>query len=694
MANRFRPAGQGGVSAMRRWLPQGGAFGAILLLAQPCFAEAPTEEPPSVTVPDIVISATRTSEPARVVPASATVLTERDIQATPYRQGFQVDDVLRYVPGVQPSNLSSRFNHPTAQAASLRGLGSRRTLVLLDGVPLNDGFGGWINWGMIPDAVDRIEVIPGGGSNLYGTWAMGGVIHVMTTPPRATPGLTLEGRAGNLDTYTTSLRGQYRSDRLGASFGYRWFHTNGFITVPTDQRGPVDTRDDSRHQLLTGSLAWAPSPRVEATLSGKFFREDRSFGTALSLATRTIGTAVLGLAGSTAGGDRYEGKVFGQWQTFRNKTSLVLPPRLTQSRDSIQTVPSNDFGGQFQWEAALDSANRLVAGVDARGILGQSEEELFPTPLSATSGRTLAEGTQVGWGAYAEWIAQPTEQVTLIPSLRFDWWKNFDGRIEDQAGVVTRPPDNTATAVNPKLAVRYWLTEEVSLGGSVFRAFRAPTLNELYRGFGFAGFSFLPNPTLQPERLWGGEANLAVDDLLDRRLRLRLTGYAQELTDQILFVSDGAASATRQNVGRTRLVGAEFDGRLRLHELLSLHLGYAYTDATIREFAPDPAREGNRLPNVSAHQVSLRVTLGDPATLQITLLGRYLSRQFADDLNRQAIADFVVLDASARRDIGEHARLFLDAENLTDRHYIATQTGSIKTLGVPLLVLGGVRAEY
>ncbi len=697
MMDRFRPVEQGGLRPLSSWILPGAALGTILLLTRLCFAEGttvPTGEPPSVEVQDIVISATRTRESVRLVPASATVITERDIQSTPYRQGFQVDDLLRFVPGVQPSNLSSRFNHPTAQAVSLRGLGSRRTLVLLDGVPLNDGFGGWINWGLIPDAIDRIEVIPGGSSNLYGTWAMGGVIHVVTTPPRAEPGLTIEGRAGTLDTYTTGIHGRYRTEKVGASFGYRWFHTNGFITVPPDQRGPVDTRDDSRHQLLTGSVAWALSPRVEATLSGNFFREDRSFGTPLSLATRTIGTTVLGLAGTTGRGDRYEGKVFGQWQTFRNKTSLVTSPRLTEERDRIQTVPSNDFGGQFQWEAALDSANRLVAGVDARGILGQSEEELFPTSVSTTSGRTLAEGVQVGWGAYAEWIARPTERVTLVPSLRFDWWKNFDGRIEDETGTVTRPPDNTETALNPKLAARYWLTDEVSLGGSVFRAFRAPTLNELYRGFGFAGFSFLPNPTLQPERLWGGEVNLAFDNVLESRLQLRLTGHVEEITDQIIFVSDGAASATRQNIGRTRSVGAELDARLTLHKLVQLHLGYAYTDATIQEFTPDPAREGNRVPNVSAHQVSLRVTLGDPRTLQLTLLGRYLSRQFADDLNRDAIADFIVLDASARRDIGEHLRLFLDAENLTDRDYIATQTGPIKTLGAPLLIIGGVQAEY
>ena len=77
-----------------------------------------------------------------------------------------------------------------------------------------------------------------------------------------------------------------------------------------------------------------------------------------------------------------------------------------------------------------------------------------------------------------------------------------------------------------------------------------------------------------------------------------------------------------------------------------------------------------------------------------TLQGRYLSRQYADDENRQPIADFVVIDASIQKPIAKGIRMFLNGENLTNRQYIATQTGSVKTLGVPLLVMGGIRVEY
>jgi outer membrane receptor protein involved in Fe transport len=97
---------------------------------------------------------------------------------------------------------------------------------------------------------------------------------------------------------------------------------------------------------------------------------------------------------------------------------------------------------------------------------------------------------------------------------------------------------------------------------------------------------------------------------------------------------------------------------------------------------------------VSRHQIVAGLTVTAPRWGDVTLLVRYLSRQFADDLNTQPIADFVVVDASFKKQIGRALRLFLDVENLTDRSYIATQTGVIKTLGIPLLVLGGVTVEY
>lgn len=173
----------------------------------------------------------------------------------------------------------------------------------------------------------------------------------------------------------------------------------------------------------------------------------------------------------------------------------------------------------------------------------------------------------------------------------------------------------------------------------------------------------------------------------------RATGHYDVVKDQILLVTQGPTTAVRQNIGEGRSVGTEVELRSRLDDQLLLNLGYSFVDSVITSFPGNPSREGLRIPNVSRHQVTAAVTVGQVTLVQFTVQGRYLSRQFADDLNRQPVADFVVLDASLRKRIFSGVELFINGENLTDRRYIATQTGAIKTLGQPLLVLAGLKID-
>ncbi len=648
-----------------------------------------------MTLDEVLISATRTPQPAHQFAGAATLIPREQINRSPYPGGHQVDDLLRTVPGVQPTLLSSRYNHPTAQAISLRGLGNRRSLVLLDGVPLNDGFGGWINWGLVPDRVQRVEVVPGGGSSLWGTWAMGGIIQIVTESAVAGSGGKVDSQAGNRDTYLQALSLHTGTDRLNLTLGYRWYHSNGYITVPSYQRGPIDQTNNSRHEHFSGAVSAALDSHATLRLSGTLFREDRSFGTPLSLATRTIGTASLSLRGEPIQGQRYEATIFGQWQTFRNLTSQVVPAptiRLSEFQDRIQTIPSNDFGGSAQWTSRLSPAHTLVLGGDIRTIIAQSGEDLFTAAGSA--GATLARGQQLGGGPFAEWIYQPTDQLIVTPSVRADWWKQFNAQVVSSTGTTTVPDDRTISVVNPKLSALYRVTEWMRVGASAYQGFRAPTLNELYRSFGFGGFTFASNDRLAPERLTGVEGKIEGELPRIPGLSWRAVGHLDQVKDQILFVTQGPLLAQRQNVGRTRTIGSEVDLAWRASPLFMATLGYAYADSAITSFPGNPSREGNVIPNVSRHQVVTGVTVGRPDLVEVTIQGRYLSRQYVDDANQQPIADFVVVDASIQKPIAKGIRMFLNGENLTDRQYIATQTGPVKTLGTPLLVIGGIRMEH
>ena len=664
---------------------------AVMTLSLWCSFTQPVsyaDEDDTLDVNEVVVAATRLPTAPSRVSAAATVLAQDDIRRTPFHGGTQIDDLLRYVPTVQPSLLGSRYNHPTAQFVSIRGLGTRRALVLLDGVPLNDGFGGWINWGLVPDRIERVEIIPGGGSNLYGTWAMGGIVNIISQSDRPKIGASGDLSGGSFGTNSQSIRAHYGNDRTGLTIGYRRFDTEGFLTVPSYQRGPADLPVGSEHHQFTGRASHALTSTTIATVSGTYYTEDRSFGTLFSHGTRSIGTLSLGLKGDLDVRGIWEAKTFAQWQTFRNQIGVVVPSPFVRRIDRVQTIPSNDVGGMAQWSAPFLSFARVLVGGDARAILAQSEER-----LAASQSPAVTRGKQVGLGTFGEWIIEPFDALAITVGARWDWWKNLGGSRGGGTGPPGETQDNTVSLINPKVSLLYRIHERVRLGASVYQAFRAPTLNELYRDFSSSGFTFLSNERLEPERLTGGDMKLEVELLPEGLLDFRAAGHYDVIKDQILFVTQGLTSARRHNIGEGRSIGTDIELQGRLNDRLYMTIGYSFVDSVITRFPGNPAREGLRIPNVSRHQVTASVTVGRPDAAQVTLQGRYLSRQFADDLNRQPIADFIVLDMSLRKRFASWAELFIDGENLTDRRYIATQTGGLKTLGQPLLILGGLRID-
>ena len=170
-----------------------------------------------------------------------------------------MDDALRNTPGLQPvpPQSSSRVANPTTQGVTLRGVsgsGASRTLVLSDGMPLNDPFGSWVYWNRVPQAaVDRVEVVRGATGDLYGADALGGVIQVLTfAPDRTRARATIEG--GSLDTFRGSLFGGWERNGWAASGAYEGTTTDGAYTVAPEARGPIDTRP-------TATIRPASSPR-------------------------------------------------------------------------------------------------------------------------------------------------------------------------------------------------------------------------------------------------------------------------------------------------------------------------------------------------------------------------------------------------------------------------------------------------
>jgi len=197
---------------------------------------------PSVASEQVIVSASRSPVRLPETPGSSVLISQISLDSTP---ALRVDDALRQVPGFSLLRRStSRTANPTTQGVSLRGVGgsgASRALVLADAIPLADPFGGWVYWNRVTKtAVESIEVMRGGESNLYGSSALGGVVQLITRSPQ-NPALDFEASYGNERSADLSLWAGDRWRQWDYSFATELFHTDGFVLVPSTDRGSVDT---------------------------------------------------------------------------------------------------------------------------------------------------------------------------------------------------------------------------------------------------------------------------------------------------------------------------------------------------------------------------------------------------------------------------------------------------------------------
>ena len=237
----------------------------------------------------VTVTANRIGTRVIESPTSVVILSRSDIAST---AALATDDILRQVPGFSLfRRTNSRTANPTAQGVSLRGLGASgasRALVLADGIPLNDPFGGWVYWDRVPrEEIGSMEAASGGASHLYGSDALGGVINILRKPPDENA-FSLEAAFGNETTPDLSFAGSKQMGPWAASLAGQLFTTDGYVAVPRDMRGTIDTPVDSEHASGELRLQRRFSDHASVHASGAIFGESRENGTPLQTNDTTI----------------------------------------------------------------------------------------------------------------------------------------------------------------------------------------------------------------------------------------------------------------------------------------------------------------------------------------------------------------------------------------------------------------------
>lgn len=643
----------------------------------------------------VTVTGTETNLESSV--ASVAVLSRRQLDST---AATALDDRLRQIPGFSLfRRAGSRTANPTTQGVSLRGVGASgasRALVLADGIPANDPFGGWIYWGRVPsEAVAQVEVLRGSASDLYGGSAVSGVISLIKRRPVAAPLLVLEAsygsdRAPMLSTYASAGISKWRGSIAGEIF-----RTGGFVPVDKAARGPVDTPANVRRSVINPFVERIFSGPNRIFTSAEFFQEQRENGTPLQ-------TNDTNLRNFSAGGDRgfpragfLTVRAYGGTQAYNQSFSAVSTDRRSESLTRLQRVPSQVLGFGGQWTGTV-RRNVFIAGLDLRQVRGRSDETGFAGGRAATL--SSAGGHEFTTGVFGGAVIPVASRLVLSAGVRHDRWQNSAGysatrSLLSGASNAARFSDRSEAAVSPRASLLFRATAHVSLVGTFAAGFRRPTLNELYRSFRVGDVLTLANENLRAERALNTEAAATITGFKGRlyfRSGFYCTGISRPVSNVTLTVTPGLITRQRQNLGQTRACGIETDGQMKLTRELSVSGGYLFVDSRVVSFPMNRALENLRIPQVARNQFTFQFEYSNPKNVRFALQMRGSDSQFDDDQNLFRLSSYFTADAFASRRLTQQLEIFAAAENLFDSEIEAGRT-PVLTLASPRTVRIGLR---
>ena len=590
----------------RRWRAVAAAAAVlVVLILSPSPLSAQALPPASES---IVVTATATPEEEKQLGVATTVITREDIQKS---GRVTVLELLRSVPAL---NVVQSGSDGSQTSIFLRGTNSTQTLVLVDGARVNSAyFPGYDFSGLTTENVERIEIVRGPFSALYGSEAIGGVVQIFTRPPQEGFSGSATAEGGNADTASASAFVNAGSGPFAAAVSYRYGNTNGDVPNSNWKENNGSAR-----------LDWRPSEEARIGIEG-------------SILSGKVGSP--GPVGKPSPGQN----------TIFKEERVALPVNWTLSPTNhlegfLATVWSkpefNDPLSEFGPYASQTDARTVQAQVSDSASFGAHTVTAIAQWTQSSVTSTDTYGTALDGQQTTIWGIGAQDSVTL-------------GQFVVNGGVRYDGNSQFGSAVSPRGSIA-WLSKDqkwkVRAGGG--SAFRAPTVGELY-------FPFYGNPDLKPERSvsWeaGGEAYVGKGG------RVEVTYFWNDLKDLIVY--DFATSKT-ENIGSARTQGVEVGYRQQILPALAVQATYTYTEAVDRTKDTPLLRRPKNL-------ASLTLALQPLPALSIELRGLYTgTRADADPITSDPLVDpdYFRLDLFASWQFGTFAP-YLRINNLTDASY-------------------------
>ncbi|MFL6600075.1 MAG: TonB-dependent receptor plug domain-containing protein [Steroidobacteraceae bacterium] len=625
---------------------------ALAAAAMPGFAAEGAGSPDSVQ--SVIVSATRLPTPESEIASSVTIITAKDIAA---RQERSLPDILKDVPGL---NIV-RTGGPGGQTVVfMRGTNSNHTKVLVDGIDVSDPSSSNASFDFsqfLTQDIERVEVLRGPQSGLYGSDAIGGVINIVTKSGQGPAQLQASAEGGSFETFnqTAGVRGSVEQFHYNANVDH--FHSGATPVTPLDLLAPGETRNDDYYDNLTAAtkLGYDVLQNFDVGLVARY-TDTHLRVTGDDFSTFPSFPAAQQTRSSTT---EYYGRATAHLVSFAGFLDQTLGIAYTRKRTSTVEPESPEEGlatgerTKIDWQGALNftQAHTLVLGAE------HARDEITE-PLSASN--------QIDSG-YAELQSQLLRGLYSAINARYDRNDRFGGKVTYRVA-----PAYVIAGTGTKLKA------------SVGSGFKAPTLSELFQSY--PAFFFIANPNLSPETSTGYDVGLE-QSLVGETLRAGATYYYNRVRNLIVAApaADGF-NITYANIGRAHTDGVESFVVYNPIKAVTLRADYTYTQA----IDDGSDQELLRRPK---HKASLNAAwqAGSALSLNATVLtvSSWIDGNRDFSVPRLRAPGYTIVNLAASFDIDRHFTVFGRIENLFDRHF----QNPVGFLQPTLAAYMGIRAQ-